>query len=229
MPEVEVKVEVLGDNEEFGGMNWEMATPIHFTNEAQGDAVPGDVLVLTKPLGSKIAVTILNWMDIPEQWSRLHMIISEEDCRKAYLRGMDTTNRLNGNALGLMMKYNAHGYTEVNELGLLHQANELARNQKAGVSFVIHNLPAIAKMSLVDKTMGDLFNLRQGLSPETSGGLLICLPRDAAASYCQEIEKKDGYPAWIIGIVEAGNGTARIIEKPRIIEVPQKGTDDGIW
>jgi len=224
----EVKVEVLGDNEEYGGMNWEMPTPIHFLNEAQGDAVPGDVLVLTKPLGTKIAVTILNWMDIPEQYSRLHMIMPEADVQKAYHRGIDTTNRLNGNAIGLMMKYNAHAYTEVNEFGLLHQANDLARNQKAEVSFVIHNIPAIAKMSLVDRTMGDLFNLRLGLSPETSGGLLIILPRESAASYCQEIEKKDGYPAWIIGIVEAGNRTARIIEKPRIIECPQKETD-GLW
>lgn len=42
------------------------------------------------------------------------------------------------------------------------------------------------------------------------------------AAYCKDIEKQEGYQAWIIGIVEKGNRTARIIDKPRVIEVPAK-------
>ncbi len=63
----------------------------------------------------------------------------------------------------------------------------------------------------------------------TTGGLLICLPRDQAASYCKDIEKQEGYQAWIIGIVEKGNRTARIIDKPRVIEVPAKEKDGELW
>jgi selenide,water dikinase len=88
--------------------------------------------------------------------------------------------------------------------------------QKAEVGFMIHNLPVIAKMAAVDKSCGNMFQLAQGSAAETSGGLLICLPRylglgrtvvtaslcrKQAAAYC----KVEGYQAWIIGIVEKGN------------------------
>ena len=62
--------------------------------------------------------------------------------------------------------------------GLLGHAQALARNQKNEVSFVIHNLPVIAKMASVAKACGNMFQLLQGHSAETSGGLLICLPRE---------------------------------------------------
>ena len=50
-----------------------------------------------------------------------------------------------------------------------------------------------------------MFQLAQGNSAETSGGLLICLPREQATAYCKDIQKVEGYQAWIIGIVEKGN------------------------
>jgi hypothetical protein len=53
------------------------------------------------------------------------------------------------------------------------------------VSFVIHNLPVIAKMAAVAKACGNMFQLLQGHAAETSGGLLICLPREQAAAYCK--------------------------------------------
>ena len=35
--------------------------------------------------------------------------------------------------------------------------------------------------------------------------------------------------AWIIGIVEKGQRTARIIDKPRVIEVPAKEKEGELW
>lgn len=61
------------------------------------------------------------------------------------------------------------------------------------------------------------------------GGLLICLPREQAAAYCKDIEKQEGFQSWIIGIVEKGNRTARIIDKPRVIDVPSKERDGELW
>lgn len=66
-----------------------------------------------------------------------------------------------------------------------------------------------------------------------SGGLLICLPREQAARFCAEMKASrtssvgDGQQAWIIGIVEKGSRCARIIDKPRIIEVPYRGLAAG--
>ncbi|GAB0093214.1 PurM-like, C-terminal domain [Sergentomyia squamirostris] len=186
------------------------------------NAVVGDVLVLTKPLGTQVAVNAHQWLDQSERWNRIKLVVTEEDVRKAYHRAMDSMARLNRVAARLMHKYNAHGSTDVTGFGLLGHAQTLASHQKNEVSFVIHNLPVIAKMAAVAKACGNMFQLLQGHSAETSGGLLICLPREQAAAYCKDIEKQEGYQAWIIGIVEKGSRTARIIDKPRVIEVPAK-------
>jgi selenide,water dikinase len=56
-----------------------------------------------------------------------------------------------------MHKYNAHAATDVTGFGILGHAQNLARNQKNAVSFVIHNLPIIAKMPNVAKVMMHFF------------------------------------------------------------------------
>lgn len=193
------------------------------------NAVTGDVLVLTKPLGTQVAVNAYQWLDQPDKWNRIKLVVGEEDVRKAYQRAMFSMARLNRTAARLMHKYNAHGATDVTGFGLLGHAQNLARVQKNEVGFVIHNLPIIAKMAAVSKACGNMFGLIQGHSAETSGGLLIALPREQAAAFCKDIEKQEGYQSWIIGIVEKGNRSARIIDKPRVIEVPAKEREGELW
>lgn len=72
-------------------------------------------------------------------------------------------------AAGLMHKFQAHAATDVTGFGLLGHANNLAAQQRNEVAFVIHNLPIIAKMAAISKACGNLFNLIQGTSAETSG------------------------------------------------------------
>ncbi len=211
----------------------------------------GDVLVLTKPLGTQVAVNAHQWLDRKDRWNRIRHVVSKDEVRKGYQRAMDSMARLNRVAARLMHKYNAHGATDVTGesekaehcencaihsclltipgFGILGHALNLAKNQKNEVSFVIHNLPVIAKMAAIAKCAGNMFKLQQGRSAETSGGLLICLPREQAASFCKDIEKQEGYPAWIVGIVEKGNHSARVIDKPRIIEVPSKDKAGELW
>jgi len=211
----------------IGGVATTICQPNEFI--IPDSAVVGDVLVLTKPLGTQVALNAHQWLDQPERWNRIKLVVSEEDVRKAYQRAMDSMARLNRTASRLMHKYNAHAATDVTGFGLLGHAQALARNQKAEVGFVIHNLPVIAKMAAVGKACGNMFQLAQGNSAETSGGLLICLPREQAAAYCKDMQKVEGYQAWIIGIVEKGNRTARIIDKPRVIEVPAKEKEGELW
>jgi selenophosphate synthase len=59
------------------------------------NAVVGDVLVLTKPLGTQVAVNAHQWLDQPERWNRIKLVVSEDDVRKAYQRSMDSMARLN--------------------------------------------------------------------------------------------------------------------------------------
>lgn len=188
-------------------------------------AVPGDVLVLTKPLGTQVAVNAHQWLDNPEKWNKIKLVVTREDVELAYQEAMFSMAMLNRTAAGLMHTFNAHAATDVTGFGILGHAQNLAKQQRSQVSFVIHNLPIIAKMAAISKASGR-FGLLQGTSAETSGGLLICLPREHAARFCAEIKSPkygEGHQAWIIGIVEKGNQTARIIDKPGIIEVTPRG------
>ena len=48
-------------------------------------AVQGDVLVLTKPLGTHVACTSHVWMEQhQEKWNRIKLIVSEEDVERGY-------------------------------------------------------------------------------------------------------------------------------------------------
>jgi selenide,water dikinase len=60
------------------------------------NALPGDVLVLTKPLGTQVAVNAHQWMDrVPERWAKIRLIVSEDDVKKGYSRAIDSMARLN--------------------------------------------------------------------------------------------------------------------------------------
>ncbi|XP_038054324.1 inactive selenide, water dikinase-like protein [Patiria miniata] len=184
------------------------------------NAVPGDVLVLTKPLGTMIALTARKWLTVPDKKKKLNALLTAEELERGYQEAVFNMCKLNSDAASMMATYNAHGATDVSGFGILGHAEALVRSQKEEVSFAIHNLPIIAKMQHVAKGFID-FKLFQGRSPEVSGGLLIAFPREQAASYCKEIDKM-GSSAWIIGIVEKGNRTAKVIDKPRVIEVTTK-------
>ncbi|XP_002134485.2 inactive selenide, water dikinase-like protein [Drosophila pseudoobscura] len=190
---------------------------------ARGNALDGDVLVLTKPLGTQVAIDAYDCIGQPERWERYKMFVSEEDVRGAYQQAVKTMCRLNRQASNLMHVHNAHGAMAVSGFGILHHANKLASLQKKPVSFVIDTLPVISKMAAAAKasTVDDKCPLLQGLSVETSGGLLICMPREEAVALCNFIGAYGDGPAWIIGTVQNGIRKASIIENVKIIEVSE--------
>ena len=63
-------------------------------------AVPGDVLVLTKPLGTQVCCNAHQWLEQKsEKWNRIKLIVSEEDVEKAYQDAMFNMARLNKNGI----------------------------------------------------------------------------------------------------------------------------------
>lgn len=50
---------------------------------------------------------------------------------------------------------------------------DLAKRQKGQVSFVIHNLPVIAKLAAVSRVMQNQWRLTQGYCPEISGNEML--------------------------------------------------------
>jgi len=194
----------------------EFIMPVH--------AVPGDVLILTKPLGTQVAVNVNVWLQCPERpnWAKAQEIMNLEQAYSAYDKAVESMTRLNLNAAKLMHKYGAHAATDVTGFGIIGHSRNLAKNQKAKVDFVIHTLPIIDLMDKIDALFGSNWKLLGGFSAETSGGLLIALPEDKAKNFCQELEELDHQPAWIIGkVVESQNeeNQSTILENKTIIYI----------
>merc|ERR1719188_1426396 len=170
------------------------------------NAEAGMVLVLTKALGTQVVVNLHQWME-------------EEEVKDAYRQGMMSMARLNLTGAKLMHKYKAGAATDVTGFGILGHAKNLAENQIQEVAFTIHTLPIIKNMVKVSKAVGNMFQLLQGYSAETSGGLLLAIGRQNAEAFIKEIKEIEGCDAWVIGDVESGPRTAKIADNPTIIEV----------
>ena len=181
-------------------------------------AVAGDLLILTKPLGTQLAVNLSEWLRDcktrpadKNRYAKVADIISPEQAVKAFKTSERSMCRLNRTGAALMHKHDAHACTDVTGFGILGHAQNLVVTQNADVDFVIHTMPVVRDMEKIDGKVHD-FKLLAGFSAETSGGLLIALPADKAEAFCKEIEEIDGEPAWIIGDVIAGTKKSRMAE-----------------
>lgn len=186
-------------------------------------AVAGDKIVLTKPIGIQVAVNTHQWMTLgTPAWNIAKELISTDDVEIGYDAATRSMTTLNLAAARLMHKHGAHAATDVTGFGLIGHSKNLAEFQTADVDFNIHSLPIFAGFAefckkLVEKG-GRNFRLLQGLAAETSGGLLICLSAESAEKYVEDM-RSEGGTAWIIGDVVPGAKTSRISETPHIIEV----------
>ena len=193
-----------------------------------GGARAGDVLVLTKPLGTQVAANLWQWRGAvtpagARNWPKVAPFITLADAAAVYDAAVASMTRLNRNAAAALRRHGARAATDVTGFGLLGHARNLAEHSDARVSLVIDALPIIARCAAVDAATGGGFRVALGLSAETSGGLLVALPSEAAArAYAADVAAADGAPAWVIGrVVETPAGeanTATIVPDASIIE-----------
>jgi selenide,water dikinase len=175
-------------------------------------AQPGDVLVLTKPLGTGILTTALK-----------RGAIQPTGLQQA-VQAMTTLNDV---ACEAMLAAGAHAATDVTGFGLLGHATNMARASQVGLVF---DAGAVPFMNRVLELIGDgiipggtrhnaethaAFThfgasvpeaIRIGLSDaQTSGGLLISIAPDALDLLSGNLRKK-GAVAAVIGEVVVGSG-----------------------
>ena len=62
------------------------------------NALVGDVLVLTKALGTQIAVNAHQWLIQSERLNHIELVVSDEDVRKAHHRAINSVAPLNRTA-----------------------------------------------------------------------------------------------------------------------------------
>merc|ERR1712142_838980 len=183
-------------------------------------ALPGDVLVLTKALGTQVAVNAHQWLEEEgEKWNKISSVTTREEVKAGYKVTTLSMARLNLIGAKLMHKYKARAATDVTGFGILGHAKNLAENQIKAVSFTIDTLPIISNMVKISKAVGNMFQLLQGYSAETSGGLLLAISKESAEAFIKEIKELEDCDAWIIGDVKQGTRGATIIDKPTVIEV----------
>jgi selenide,water dikinase len=195
---------------------------------SEGEFVPsdgaraGDAVVLTKPLGTQVAVNVHQWRGQGSKHWRMCLdkgVVNEESAESMMHEAVCSMARLNRNAGRLMLKHGAHACTDVTGFGILGHAQNLSINQKEEVAIEIFALPCLAGTPQVNDQIFN-FRLKDGYSAETSGGLMICLPEDAVEAYQSELELFDGCPSWVIGrVVRDPERRARIADDVRVLEV----------
>uniref|UniRef100_A0A6A7G7H4 Selenide, water dikinase n=2 Tax=Hirondellea gigas TaxID=1518452 RepID=A0A6A7G7H4_9CRUS len=204
----------------LGGCAKSIGKECDFIRPDQGLA--GDVLILTKPLGTQPAAFMRDWSKVPCKWERAapHLTLKELD--RAFKVACASMARLNLNAAILMHKYKAHSGTDITGFGLMGDSNKLAHETADKVELIFHTLPIIKDMAKLDKPF-PFFKLLKGFAPETSGALLIMIPAENADAFCRELEEMDGWPCFQVGhAIKRTTGDknfARIVENPTIIEV----------
>jgi selenide,water dikinase len=186
-----------------------VASPDHLLRK--GGAAPGDVLLLTKPLGTGLLVS-----------GRRQGRTSDADLDAA----IDSMRALNRAAAQVLVEQGVRGATDVTGFGLLGHGLEMARasgtrfvfdaeaqpaldgalvNARAGVETggATHNrrfvLPALTVGTGVSPELVTLAH-----DPQTSGGLLAAVPADRAAFVRAALEDV-GVHAWQVGSVEASD------------------------
>uniref|UniRef100_A0A7S2S3L6 Selenide, water dikinase n=1 Tax=Eucampia antarctica TaxID=49252 RepID=A0A7S2S3L6_9STRA len=191
-------------------------------------AQAGDVIVLTKPIGTQVAVNVHQWRKsndtkwqdiISSSSSKSQINITEEDAEQMMHDAVCSMSRLNRNAAKCMLKYKAHAATDVTGFGILGHAQNLAENQKQPVGIILHTLPCLKNTPAVNEHIFN-FQLTEGYSAETSGGLFVALPKEMAQSFCDELLELDGTPSWIIGnVISDPDRKATLDPQLQILEV----------
>ncbi len=170
------------------------------------DAKPGDVLLLTKPLGTGLISTGIKRNAAPPQVAA--------DAIRWMLQ-------LNWAASQELLAFDVHAVTDVTGYGLLGHAFEVARASRVTLRIEHARVPLIEgvwplaeaglfpggqeanRRLLADKVRWNdtpLLWQRILLDPQTSGGLLISLPRDQAGQLRENLEGR-GLGAHEIGSV----------------------------
>lgn len=183
----------------------------------------GDVVVLTKPLGTQVSVNVHEWrVRKTPKWTEItkRKILTEEQAEDMMHEAVCSMARLNRHGGSLMLKYHAHAGTDVTGFGILGHAQNLMDNQMEAVGMEIHTLPCIANTAKIEESGVFDFRLLKGYSAETSGGLMICMKPEDAVGYIKELKELDGEPAWIIGrVVESSERKAIIVEDAKVLEI----------
>ena len=177
----------------------------------------GDVMVLTKPLGTGIISTAMK-----------RGLAGESVMKKA----IEVMKSLNKTAAELMLKYDVSACTDITGFGLLGHLKEIVESSKVGAELDFEKLPfieSVKDLAAAGIIPGGTYNNRDFVNEivdfgslsrtsqllvsdaQTSGGLLVCLPPKEAAQYLEELHQAGLAEACIIGRIVGEHSQIKII------------------
>mmetsp|Transcript_24851 Transcript_24851/g.28543 ORF Transcript_24851/g.28543 Transcript_24851/m.28543 type:complete len:268 (-) Transcript_24851:267-1070(-) len=186
------------------------------------NAKEGDVIVLTKPLGTQVSVNLKEWKSKKnDKYTKSKDFVTDSEIEEIYKLSIQSMGKLNRNAATLVQKYKAGACTDVTGFGILGHLRNLAEAQKdRNLELRVNSLPVIKKTDAINSNIMD-FNLLKGLSPETSGGLMLMINEKHVDGFQQDLKNQFGENSWVIGEVRRSESktNAVLAESPEIIQV----------
>jgi selenide,water dikinase len=175
-------------------------------------AKPSDRLVLTKPLGTQPSMGALR---VPEEMrNELTKLLPNEKIEGAISLAVESMTTPNKNAAEAMLEVEVDAATDITGFGILGHSGIMAK--RSHVDIEIHTLPVINGTLALSKLFG--YGLEEGTSAETSGGLLMSVPKGKLDNLRSALERRK-VPAYEVGIAKKGVGEARLVKGAKVFEV----------
>lgn len=178
------------------------------------NAKPGDVLILTKPIGTGVIATAIKKGGA-----------SDEDIKEI----CESMLQLNDRVAVFMVEMGAHAATDITGFGLLGHSYEMATSSRVDLHIITEQIPLFTNAKLFSSdekylTKGNVLNRqltkdntiytrqldhsldRLLYDAQTSGGLLISIESSKAGALLGKIKNAGYHYAAIIGHVNTGSG-----------------------
>jgi selenide,water dikinase len=173
-------------------------------------AKPGDLLILTKPLGTGVLFNACRSGKLP--WNELEQILPQ-------------VAALNSTAMEIALRSEVHSCTDITGFGILGHALEMARASSVRIDLEFSALPfypnamdmyrkgettgsnkpnqKLVENSLLLSTRLSREQHQLLFDPQTSGGLLLSVPRSLAQTLLNELRGAGVSSASVIGKVDS--------------------------
>jgi len=187
---------------------------------ANDRAQPGDLLILTKPLGVGIITTAAK---------------NDEDKLSAISEAIQLMTTLNRVAAEVLTRSSCHALTDVTAFGMLGHLRNMTSASKVGAKIYFEQVPAIAaaieylKAGIAPggthanhRFLADWVTYAEDLTKEdqlllcdaqTSGGLLAAVPPDSADRIVSELQRAGALHSAVVGEITARHPGKIVVER----------------
>ncbi|MBN2150440.1 MAG: selenide, water dikinase SelD [Candidatus Lokiarchaeota archaeon] len=184
--------------------------------------MPGDVLVLTKPLGIQSVMAMARVIKHADMVGDVASVMPEGEMRPTIDRVialMTESNKPVVDAARLLAasgrgRFKVHAMTDVTGFGLAGHAGNLAI--ASGVDIEITSVPAVRHAIALSRLFG--YPMEEGKAAETAGGMLVAVAKADERKFLDALLDK-GVTGYVVGRAKAGSGKAYLSDQTEFVDV----------